>query len=230
MSNKPLMSTENVARDFVLLDLYRKDIIYYFTPSTVFLSAIAAATFLNLILNDKVKVKNNTIEVIDLTSTRTYNKLMIDYLIRNDIKDVKSVANEVFLDNDFSTELYELLIKELYEEGLIDIETKSQFILTKNIVRLTDQDCVREAYLKLFETLYNNDRSQHEIIALALVIDTFFSVDDYFDEEDHIKIKENIEKLKENESEMYQNIIVFKDVIDEFYNVIAQRSTNYFGI
>ncbi|MDF9867273.1 hypothetical protein OKW22_000842 [Bacilli bacterium PM5-3] len=227
MKQPELMNIKNVTRDFILLDLYRKDIIFYFSPSTVFLNAISASVLINLYLNNKVKLENGNIEIIDETSIRTYNKLMIDYLKENELKTLKDTAHEVFLDSDFSMELYELVIKELCEENLIEIETKKHLILNKTTIKLIDQNSVREAYKKLFDTLFNDEQSQ-EFIALALIIDTFFSVDDYFDESEHETIKTAIEELRK--TELYQDIVVFKDVIEEFYRLTAQRSTNYFGI
>ena len=227
MEQPLLMNTKNVTRDFILLDLYRKDIIFYFTPSTVFLNAIATSIIINLYLNEKIQLKDSHITIIDRTSIRTYNKLMIDYIEDNKITSLKDIAHAVFLDSDFSMQLYELVIEELSNEKLIEIETKKKLILNKSIIKLVEQNAVRDAYKKLFATLFNDDESQ-EFIALALIIDTFFSVDDYFDEADHATIKEKLEKLKE--TELYKDIVIFKDVIEEFYRLTAQRSTNYFGV
>lgn len=224
-----LMNTKNITRDLLLLDLYHKDIIFYFSPTSVFLSAISSSVLLNLLLNDKIDIEDDRLIIKDTTSTRSYNKRMIDYLIENDISSLKQAAQQIFLDNEFSYELYELAVKELDDDNLIKIEVKKQFLFNRNTISLVNQDSVREAYLKLFNTLFNENQSQ-EIIALALIIDTFFSVDDYFDDEDHATIKEELERLKKSENELYKNIIVFKEVIDEFYNLIVQRSTNYFGI
>lgn len=222
-----LMNTKNITRDLLLLDLYRKDIIFYFTPSTVYLLAISSSVVLNLILNDKIKIENEEIKVIDESSIRTYNKKMIGYIQKHNIKTLRELASKIFLDNDFCYELYELAVKELQDEGLVKIDVKKQFFFNRNTITLIDEDSVKAAYLKLFKTLYKDDESE-ELIALALIIDTFFNVDDYFDESEHQKIKEELTKLKEKP--MYQNIIVFKEVIDEFYNLIVQRGTNYFGI
>ncbi len=222
-----LMNVNNIARDFILLDLYRKNLIFYFTPSSIFLSAIASSIVINLYLNDKIILKDDKILVIDELSTRTYNKLMIDYIKENEITSLRDLASQIFLDNAFSFSLYELIIEELSREDLIEIETKKQLILNKTTIKLINQDAVRDAYKKLFKTLFSGGEQQ-EFVALALIIDTFFSVDDYFDESEHTTIKDAIEKLKD--SELYQDIIVFKEVIDEFYQLTTQRSTNYFGL
>lgn len=222
-----LMSTKNITRDLLLLDLYKKDIIFYFTPSTVYLLAIASSIVLNLILNDKIKIENEEIKIIDESSIRTYNKKMILYIQAHDIKTLRELASKIFLDNDFCYELYELAVKELQDEGLVKIDVRKQFFFNRNTISLVDEDSVKDAYLKLFKTLYKDDESE-ELIALALVIDTFFNVDDYFDESEHQKIKEELNELKNKP--IYQNIVVFKEVIDEFYNLIVQRGTNYFGI
>lgn len=228
MSDIPLlMNTKNVTRDFILLDLYRKDIIFYFSPSTVFLNAIAASVIINLYLNNKIRLTDGSIKIVDETSIRTYNKLMLEYIKENEITTLKEAAQEIFLDNDFSMQLYELVIEELNDEGLIKVEEKKQLILNKNIIKLADQHEVRKAYLKLYDTLFNDEQSQ-EFIALALIIDTFFSVDDYFDEDQHETIKQAINELRK--TELYKDIAVFKDVIEEFYRLTAQRSTNYFGV
>lgn len=222
-----LMNVKNIARDFILLDLYRKDLIFYFTPSSIFLSAIASSVVINLYLNNKIELKDDKILIIDEMSSRTYNKFMIDYIKENEIDSLRELASQTFLDNTFSFELYELIIQELSREKIIEIETRKQLILNKSTIRLIDQDAVREAYQHLFDTLFSEDQHQ-EFIALALIIDTFFSVDDYFDESEHATIKAAIEKLKD--SELYKDIIVFKEVIDEFYQLTTQRSTNYFGL
>ncbi|MDL2211603.1 hypothetical protein LJB88_01875 [Erysipelotrichaceae bacterium OttesenSCG-928-M19] len=227
METPLLMNTLNVTRDFILLDLYRKNIIFYFSPSSTFLSAIAASVIINLYLNHKIELNESEIKIVDESSIRTYNKLMIDYLKENEITDLREAAHEMFLDTDFSMQLYELVIQELLNENLIKVEETRQLILTKNIISLVDQNSVRQAYQKLFDTLFNDEQSQ-EFIALVLLIDTFFSIDDYFDESEHETIKIEMEKLRE--TPLYKDIAIFREVIEEFYQLIAQRSTNYFGV
>ena len=222
-----LMNTKNITRDLILLDLYRKDIVFYFSPSSVTLSAIAVSVIINLYLNNKIKLVDGNIKIVEEASTRTYNKLMIEYLKKHEITTLKNAAHEIFIDSEFSMQLYELVIEELSEEKLIEIETKRQLILNKNIIKLVDQNSVRQAYKKLFQTLFKDEQSQ-EFVALALIIDTFFSVDDYFDESEHTAIKEALEHLKK--TAIYQDIVIFKDVIEEFYQLTAQRDTNYFGV
>lgn len=222
-----LMNVNNIARDFILLDLYRKNLVFYFTPSSIFLSAIASSIVINLYLNNKISLNNDKLMIIEEKSIRTYNKLMIEYIKDHEVTSLRSLASQIFLDNAFSFSLFELIIDEIASEDLIEIQTKKQLILNKTTIKLKDQNAVREAYQKLFNTLFT-EYEQQEFIALALIIDTFFSVDDYFDENEHVSIKEAINKLKD--SELYQDIIVFKDVIDEFYQLTTQRSTNYFGL
>lgn len=222
-----LMNQNNIARDFILLDLYRKDLIFYFTPSSIFLSAVASAVVINLYLNNKIILKDGKITIVDEASIRTYNKNMLEYIKENEIETLRELASQIFLDNNFSFSLYELIIEELSRENLILIENRKQLILNKTTIKLIEQNAVKEAYMNLFNTLFENNKQQ-EFVGLALIIDTFFSVDDYFDESDHQTIKEAIEKLKD--SELYNDIIVFKDVIDEFYQLTTQRSTNYFGL
>lgn len=222
-----LMNLNNIARDFILLDLYRKDLVFYFTPSSIFLSAVASAVVINLYLNEKISLKNQKISIIDESSTRTYNKFMLDYIKENEIDNLRELASQMFLDNNFSFSLYELIIEELSRENLILIENKKQLILNKTTIKLIDQNAVKEAYTNLFDTLFEKNKQQ-EFIALALIIDTFFSVDDYFDKSEHQAIKETIEKLKD--SDLYKDILTFKEVIDEFYQLTTQRNTNYFGL
>lgn len=222
-----LMNNKDITKDFILLDLYKDDITFYFSPSSVFLSAITASVIITLYLNKKIKLDNGAIIILDDDCIKPYNQLMMDYIIDNKMDNVDNLAHELFMDSDFSLELYEMVINELKKDGLIEVVEKQHLILTKNIIKLTDQDSVRESYQKLYSTLFDDNDSQ-EFVALALIIDTFFMVDDYFDKEDHDKIKEALDRLKQ--TDIYEDIIVFKDVIDEFYSLIAKRSTNYFGI
>ena len=178
-------------------------------------------------LNEKISLKNQKISIIDESSTRTYNKFMLDYIKENEIDNLRELASQMFLDNNFSFSLYELIIEELSRENLILIENKKQLILNKTTIKLIDQNAVKEAYTNLFDTLFEKNKQQ-EFIALALIIDTFFSVDDYFDKSEHQAIKETIEKLKD--SDLYKDILTFKEVIDEFYQLTTQRNTNYFGL
>ncbi|MEG0284062.1 MAG: hypothetical protein RR543_04465 [Erysipelotrichales bacterium] len=222
-----LMNHKDITRDFILLDLYHDDITFYFSPSTVFLSAISASSLITLYLNKKIELNDGEITILDDNSYQDYHQMMMDYIKERKLFNIKELASELFADSDFSLSLYEKVIENLSKDGLIKVEKKTQFILNKNSISLVDEEAVRSSYLKLYETLFNDDESQ-EFVALALVIDTFFMIDDYFDEDQHDKIKESLVRLKDNE--LYNDIIVFKDVIDEFYSLITHRSTNYFGI
>ncbi|MEG0686363.1 MAG: hypothetical protein RR425_03690 [Erysipelotrichales bacterium] len=222
-----LMNHKDITRDFILLDLYHDDITFYFSPSTVFLSAISASSLITLYLNKKIELNDGEITILDDNCYQDYHQMMMDYIKERKLFNIKELASELFADSDFSLSLYEKVIENLSKDGLIKVEKKTQFILNKNSISLVDEEAVRSSYLKLYETLFNDDESQ-EFVALALVIDTFFMIDDYFDEDQHDKIKESLVRLKDNE--LYNDIIVFKDVIDEFYSLITHRSTNYFGI
>lgn len=222
-----LMSVKNITRDMILLDLYRNDQIFYFTPATNVLSSLSCSIFINLILNDKIIIENNIIKIIDTTSIRTYNKKMLNYLEANPNKTVKEIAQDLFLDLEFGYELFELALEELENEGVIEIENKRQFLFNRTTISLTDNEQVREAYLKLFKSLSEKDAAL-ELIALALVIDTFFDVHKFFSEEDYLLINEELNNLKQEE--IYKQILVFKEVIDDFYELIIQKSNNYFGL
>lgn len=222
-----LMNIKNITRDMILLDLYHNDQIFYFAPATNVLSALTCSIFINLILNKKISIDNDKITLLDDTSIRQYNKKMIDYIKDNPNTTVKELAQELFLDLDFGYELFELVLNELEDEHIVKIENKRQFIFQRTTISLVNEEEVREAYLKLFKSLSDKEAAL-ELIALALVVDTFFDVRNFFSEHDYKLIKDELENIKQED--IYLQIQVFKEVIDDFYELIIQKSNNYFGL
>ncbi|WP_423362949.1 hypothetical protein [Mycoplasma sp. P36-A1] len=229
MNKDNLMLQKNITRDFLLLDLYKEDLVFYFAPSSVFLSTISTSIILNLYLNDKISINSETkdFKIIDQTSIRTYNKTMMEYIEKNKITNLHKLAQQLFLDTDFVMDLFEYVIKEFEKDDIIEVKSEKRLVLHKNIVKLKDKDSVKKAYQGLYESLFLDDEA-NEFVALALLIDTFYSVDDYFSEDEHGQIKERLKELQE--TQLYSDIKVFKDVIEDFFSLIASRNTNYFGI
>ncbi|MGL4382408.1 MAG: hypothetical protein ACRCTA_01680 [Bacilli bacterium] len=221
------MLHQNVTRDLILLGLYNKKMEFYFNPSSTFLSSLASSIVMNLILNNKITIEEDKIAINDFSSIRVYNKKMIDYIKVNQFNSIRSLASELFLDTDFTMELFEDVISELKEEGLIEVSNKKKLILNKHLITLSNPSVVKESYIKLFETLFEDNSSQ-ELIALTLLIDTFYDLDDFFDEEDIIQLQSRIKQL--HNDPLYQDIATFKEFIDEFYLMIAKSNSNYFGV
>lgn len=230
MNNKvQLMQQKNITRDFLLLDLYKDELVFYFAPNSIFLSTISTSIVLNLYLNQKMSLNSETkeIAIINQSSIRTYNKAMMNYIEDNKITNLKDLAQQLFLDTDFVMDLFEMVMTEFEKEKQIEIVTEKKLLLTKNVIKLKDKEAVRNAYQGLYESLFKADDAS-EFVALALLIDTFYSVDDYFAQAEHEQIKARLNELKE--TKLYQDIKIFKDVIEDFYQLTAQRNTNTFGI
>lgn len=221
------MNLNNITRDLILLDLYQADKVFYFAPNSPYLSAITASVFINLILNNKIVIKGNYITIVDETSTRPYNKALLEYLSKSEKPNLTTLAQDLFIDSEFSFSLFELVIHELYVEKLVDISTKKRLIVTKHKISLCDRESVRESYQKLYQTLFKENESK-EMIALVLIIDTFLDIREFFDKEEYVLIDQELSKLKE--TEVYQDIKAFKTVIDEFYLLISSNRVSYFGI
>ncbi|MDR3214916.1 MAG: hypothetical protein LBT75_01380 [Bacilli bacterium] len=227
MNKKPLllMNTNNITRDLVLLDLYHKDLVFYLTPSVIFLNAIGASVIINLILNDKIRIDaDHKITIIDQSSIRTYNKLVIQYINDKQVTDLKKLAQELFLDIDFSLSIYDLVIKELVDEDVIVLKNEKKFILTKTTISLKNPQTIRSAYQKLHDSLFKEEQSQ-EFIALALLVDTFFDVNIFFDEDVHTNIQKALTNIKE--TKLFNDIKIFKEVIDEFFQLSNQQAGTY---
>ncbi|MDR1782299.1 MAG: hypothetical protein LBR40_04815 [Bacilli bacterium] len=224
MQEQPLllMNTKNITRDLILLDLYHKNLVFYLAPSIIFLNAIGASVVMNLVLNKKIIIDDDkNIDVIDTTSTRTYNKLVIDYIVENKITSLKKLAQDLFLDVDFSFKIYDLVIKELAEEKVVEVKTEKRLIFNKNTIKLIDPERLRNAYKKLYDSLFKEEQPE-ELIALAILIDSFFDVNSYFDEEVHDTIEVALEKMKKDK--LFSDIKAFKDVVDEFYLLSTQQN------
>lgn len=219
------MNTNNITRDLVLLDLYHKDLVFYLTPSVIFLNAIGASVIINLILNDKIRIDaDHKITIIDQSSIRTYNKLVIQYINDKQVTDLKKLAQELFLDIDFSLSIYDLVIKELVDEDVIVLKNEKKFILTKTTISLKNPQTIRSAYQKLHDSLFKEEQSQ-EFIALALLVDTFFDVNIFFDEDVHTNIQKALTNIKE--TKLFNDIKIFKEVIDEFFQLSNQQAGTY---
>lgn len=222
-----LMNTKNITRDLVLLDLYHKDIVFYLAPSLLFLNAIGASMVINLVLNNKIAIDDNkNIKVLDETSNRTYNSIVLDYIIKNKITSVQKLAQELFVDVDFSFKLYDLVINELVEEKVIEVKTEKRFIFNKNTIKLTDPEQVRSAYQKLYDSLFKDEKPD-ELIALAVLIDSFFDLNQYFDKEVQDNVEHALNEMKKDK--LFADIKAFKDVVDEFYLLSAQQNGAYWS-
>jgi len=225
---KQLMQQLNLTRDLFLLDLYHKKLVFYFSPSSTYLNALSTSIVLNLYLNKKISIDSVTkeIKVIDNTSICTYNKAMLDYIEDYHITKLNDLADKLFLDTDFTIDLFEKVVAELEEEKIIKVTSEKRLVLFKNTVELVNREDVKKAYDGLYQTLYKDEQAT-EFVALALLIDSFFNIDNYFSKDNHQQIKERLDALKG--SDLYDDIKVFRNVIEDFYYLSATNSTNFFG-
>jgi len=230
MAKKELMQTLNITRDMVLLDLYHKNLVFYFSPSSTYLNAISTSIVLTLYLNKKISIDSESkeIKIIDDSSIRSYNKAMLDYIKDYHITKLNDLADKLFLDSDFTIDLFEKVIEELEAEGVVKVTSQKKLVLYKNTVELVNREDVKQAYDGLYQSLFN-EGDKTEFVALALLIDSFFNIDQYFDKESHETIKEKMDSLKVKDDSLYEDIQIFRNVIEDFYYLSATNTTNFFG-